>query len=313
MVMGGAFLNFNLTMLNLWIGLCRGVSGLPRDLRRLSYEDKWIEWTFSNQDLKPVCPDLVVASEKTNHTVLLEFKSGANTEPDQLWRYSRVTQSDLRSRAFISRDATHSHDVAVVGKSEFGERLRIGIANDSYPFPLLLADEDGLALDHNEFRISQLNSLFSPRLEIDWGKVPSRFVPIDRDSELWEVAEVAMPMVLHYMTERRPIVRVEGLCQDICTTWDIVGRPARNEFRSKIRDVLHEAIRRHFKPYLRWMKRGDSMQITANPLDLQPDKRTAAYRRLRTAQEDLIEDLRTEHSANSDGQLKLPLESPDTD
>ena len=47
---GGASLSFSLTMLNLWIGMCRGVVGLPRDLKSLGYQDKWIEYRFVNQD-----------------------------------------------------------------------------------------------------------------------------------------------------------------------------------------------------------------------------------------------------------------------
>jgi len=306
MVMGGEFLSFNLTMLNLWIGLCRGVRGLPRDLKELGYVDKWIELKFANQDLEAVCPDLMVASEEVNHALLLEFKSGANTEPDQLRRYSRVTQNDLVVRAQISREATHSHDVTIVGKSEHSKRLCIGISDGGYQFPLLLADEDGLVLGHNQFRVRQLNSLFSLRLQIDWSRVPSMFVPIDRDSELWEVAEVVMPKVLGYMTELRPLARVGEICQDICNTWGIMDEPARNELRSKVREVLRVAVRRHFKPYLRLVISRDSVEIRNNPLDLQPDKRTAAYRRLRTAQRDLIENLRTGHGANSNGQLTLP-------
>ncbi len=114
-------MRFNLKMLNLWIGLCRGVAGLPDALRKLGYEDKWIEYTFANQDIEKVCPDLIVASEQLGHTILLEFKSGANTEPDQLRRYSRVTQENLVT-AFISREAARNHDVSIVGRNEHGER-----------------------------------------------------------------------------------------------------------------------------------------------------------------------------------------------
>lgn len=301
-------MRFNLKMLNLWIGLCRGVAGLPDTLRKLGYEDKWIEYTFSNQDTKKVCPDLIVASEQLRHTILLEFKSGANTEPDQLRRYSRVNQKNLET-AFISREAAHSHDVSIVGRSKHGERLRIGIVDGGYEFPLLLANDDGLSLEHSEFRVSPLNSEFSSGLNIDWAKIPSIFAPIDEESDLWEVAEVIMPKILDYMTQRMPSVKIENLCQDVCSlTWTIMGRPAKDGIRGKVQDVLHEAMRQHFKSYLRWMKRGDSIQIVANPLDLQPDKRTAAYRKLLTAQKNLIESLRTGQGPDSDGQLQLPLD-----
>lgn len=96
--MGNQFSNFNLTMINLWIGMCRGVAGLPRDLKELGYVDKSIELRFRNQDMETVCPDLIIASDGLPHTLLFEFKSGANTEEDQLRRYSRVNQNDLMTR-----------------------------------------------------------------------------------------------------------------------------------------------------------------------------------------------------------------------
>jgi len=135
------------------------------------------------------------------------------------------------------------------------------------------------------------------------------FVPIDQDSELWEVAEVVMPKILEYMAERRPFVNVEEICQDICVTWGIMGEPAKNQSRSKIKNILREATRQNFRPYLRWTTRPrDGVGIIANPLDLKPDKRTAAWRKLRSAQRDLIEGLRT-----GGGQLQLPLDAPNSD
>jgi hypothetical protein len=189
----------------------------------------------------------------------------------------------------------------VVGKKEHGERLYIGIKNGGYQFPLLLADKGGLFLDHNQFCVRQLNSVFSPKLEIDWAQIPSRFVPIDQDSELWEVAEVIIPKILQYMTERRPRVKVIEISHDVFSTWLIMGKPARDQSISKIRDTLRAAAQSHFRQYLRWMGRIDSVEIMANPLDLQPDKRTTAYRNLRTAQKNFIDSLK------SGGQPLLPL------
>jgi hypothetical protein len=309
MAMGGPSLNFNLTMLNLWIGMCRGVAGLPKDLRRMGYQDKCIEYSFANQDVQQVVPDLMLASEQMRHTLLLEWKSGANTEADQLRRYSRVNENDLRTKAFISRDAARSHDVTVVGRDEYGDRLRIGIDGGGYPFPMLLADDEGLALRHNQFEIAQLTNLFSPRLAIDWDQVPSRFVPLDRDSELWEVAEVLAPKLLHYMWERRPQVALEQICADICNTWSIMGPPAKDALKRRVREALSLAARQHFRQYLRWVAAVSRIEIVANPLELEPDKRTAAYRKLKTLQKKFIDSLRTGRAADSGEQLELPFDS----
>lgn len=302
-------MSFNLKMLNLWIGLCRGVAGLPTGLRNLGYQDKWIEWTltFFNGVLSRVCPDLIIASRETNHTVLLEFKSGANTEPDQLERYSRVTAKDLVEKAFLEPEATRNHDVALVGRSQHGDRLRIGIERPGYSFPLLLADEDGLALFHNKFQVPELTHLFSPRLKIDWRRVPLGFIPLDSESALWEVAEVVIPKVLHYMSQRRPRVGLDEICKDVCITWGIMGKPAKDALRTRVQDVLREVGRQDFKPYLRWIARIRSLEIVDNPLELEPDRRAAAFRKLRGAQRKFIESLRPKRAAGEAEQQLFPF------
>lgn len=302
-------MSFSLTMLNLWIGMCRGVVGLPRDLKSLGYQEKGIEYRFVNQDLEEVVPDLMLASEQMRHTLLLEWKSGANTEADQLRRYSRVNQKDLQTKAFISPSAARSHDVTVVGRDEHADRLRMGLDAGGYAFPLLLADGEGLALSHNQFQIHQVTNLFSPRLSINWDRVASLFVPLDGDSALWEVAEVLAPKILHYMSERRPQVALEQICADICNTWGIMGQPAKEALRRRVRKVLSLAARQHFRAYLRWVGDVGRIEIVANPLDLEPDKRTVAYRKLKTVQKKFIEGLSTGRATDSGEQLELHLDS----
>jgi len=289
-------------MLNLWIGLCRGVPGLPKQLRDLGYKDRWIDWKFANQDLEEVSPDLILSSERINHTLLLEFKSGANTDPDQLRRYSRVTQNDIMNKAFISRTAVQSHDVALVGQSEYGERLCIGISEGGYIFPLVLADNEGLFLSYNQFQEPKVTNVFSSKLNINWPRVPTRFIPLNNDSAPWEIAEVVIPKILEYMNERRPFVSVRDICIGICNNWSSMGRQPKGEIESKVQDVLIRAARGHFKEYLRWIRNG--VEIVANPLNFDTDKRTVVYRKLRTAQKNFIKSLRTGRE-----QLRLPFSS----
>lgn len=297
-------MSFNLTMLNLWIGMCRGATGVPKALREMGYQDKWIEWRFFNEKLEHVCPDLIVASNEMKHTMLLEFKSGANAEPDQLRRYSNVTRDDLVQKAFMEARAAERHDVTLVGQAEHEERLGKGLSEGGYSFPLLAAHDDGLALSLNQFLPAELNTLFAPTLKIDWDRVPTGFVPLDADSELWEVAEVVVPKVLQYLSERRPVVRPGEVCQDVCIVWGSMGSPAKELMEKKVLAVLREAARRHFKPYLRWQSHAGFFEVVDNPLDLKPDRRTAVYRKLQSAQKRFIKRLRRGLAAGGE-QLSL--------
>lgn len=73
-------------MLNLFIGLCKGVVGLPQDFRRLHYQEQAVELRFTNAQGEAVVPELIIASRAIHHTILFEWKSGANADADQLRR-----------------------------------------------------------------------------------------------------------------------------------------------------------------------------------------------------------------------------------
>jgi len=285
-------LNFNLRMLNLWIGLCRGDIELPSGLRDLGYENHFIELPFNNEELERVCPDLIVTSEEMQHTILLEFKSGPNCNEDQLRRYSRISTEDLKTRAFVRSTAAGSHDVAIVGQSEHSERLITGV--EGYSFPLVVAETGGLVLILNSFQADETNEVFSPRLEIDWQRAPRGYVPVNAESESWEVGEVVIPQILSYMFERLPRVGLDVVCNDVCDLWSIMGTPGKNDFRSKVREVLRLASRQHFKEYFRWTGANSSLEIKKNPLELGTDKRSKAFRTLQRLHKQFLEHLRAE-------------------
>src|SRR5207248_2279842 len=129
-------LSFNTELMNALIGMTKGAAGLPRELRDVGYAARWIEFQFRNSAAELVRPELILASGQLSHALLFEWKSGANTEPDQLRRYSDVRPDDLRTKAFIGRNECTSHDVCVIGLAEFADRILIGIHNGGYRFPV---------------------------------------------------------------------------------------------------------------------------------------------------------------------------------
>lgn len=290
--------NFSLVIVNLFIGMCRGAAGVPRVLRDLGYEDKWIERQFPNQDFDLVHPELVLASRAENHTLLLEAKSGANTQTAQLARYDRVETADLRERLFLPHDETGSHDVTIVGLEEHEQRLRIGIEGQ-YDFPLLVASNRGLALRLNEFQVVQLNTAFQPYLGIDWDSVTLSWIPFDHDSELWEVAEVVIPEVVARMVKREPRIEAAPICSSR-SSWAIIGRPEKNQMEAKVRQVFREAATNEFRSYLRL--RDGGLDVTNNPLELDVPGQSLAFRRLQRLQREFLGRLRVHGD-----QLELPV------
>ena len=246
------------------------------------------------QDRSEVRPDFIMSSRMQAHTVVFEWKSGANTETPQLDRYSRVTPTQLVQRAQIDSAECKSHDVVVVGKEEHSDRLQMGIKAGLYSFPLLTVDKEGLALALNNFTCTGMSTVFRDKLEIDWDKVPTSFVPFDSESPDWEVAEVIIPRILVHMHERNPRIQLRQLAVEACKSWSIMDRLAQDDTCRVIHRVLKNAERGEFKNHFTVSDNNTDgyVTITANPLEASTDRRTADFRKMRTLQTNLLRRLR---------------------
>jgi hypothetical protein len=291
---------FNLRMLNLWIGLCRGEAGLPLDIRHLGYKHKWIELQFKNAQGESVKPELIIASDRFGHAIMFEWKEGANTEQDQLRRYAGVTSQDLVQKAALSPSEASSHDTCVLGLAEHAHRLSMSISQSGYDFPLLVLEDDGISLRLNEFVRQELTQVFNPKLSLDLSKVPTQIVPFDHNSEFWEIAEQVIPQIIEYMCRGAPRFTLEQVANDCVPVWQVVMAPGyKRELKVKMKQVIDDATRHEFQGYFRLdhktMGRTHSptWQITYNPNDLPFDKRSREYRKLATRQRDFIEALKT--------------------
>src|SRR5687768_11014213 len=173
MATGNWFLDFNLKMLNLWIGLCKGDRGLPTAIHELGFKQHGIEQKICNPDGSLCVPELIAYSRRLLHTLAFEWKSGRSTEDDQLSRYARLTAKALVDAAYVPKEAAKTFDVVMVCQAEHVDTVKIGIEKGSYNFPLLAVDGTSMRLVLNRFRCDKLNDVFSPGLEIDFASAPT--------------------------------------------------------------------------------------------------------------------------------------------
>jgi hypothetical protein len=290
--------SFNLRMLNLWIGLCRGAAGLPKELRKLGYQDKAIEFAFNNSKNEAVVPELIACSRPLKHTMLLEWKSGNNTDDSQLKRYANVTSADIRGRVAAATGAHDSHDVVVVGEASRCERLEKGLSG-KYSFPLLGVDSSGIALRLNTFVEPRLARVFSPKLQINESRWPVSFVPFESTSPLWVVAESVIPAVLESFHSGDSVLLLNALLPEVVDAWNIMSDAEQKRMRTAVQQVITAAARRHFSRFLKRnreyerTRRSIGWDIVNNPLDLTSSRKSREFRRLKTLQFDFIEHLRT--------------------
>jgi len=287
-------LSFNLRVLNLLIGMCKGVAGLPRGLYELGFRDEAVEMRFTNSERRTVAPELIISSEQIHHTVLFEWKEGANTDADQLERYSRVTTNDLVEKALLTRGKCAIHDFAIIGLDEHRERLPIGIRDGGYNFPVLVIVPDGIEIVLNAFHMEQTDAVFRPRLEVNWATAPTWFFPLDSESELWEFAEHAIPLVLEDMQKGVPRILANDLAKRMVPHWDTMRNDYKALLLRKIETVMDRAERREFRKNLAKNTKAKRATHTAtwdvreNPLLEEADKRHKAFRTLRKQQASLI-------------------------
>jgi hypothetical protein len=301
-------LSFNLRLLNLFFGMCNGAAGLPRGLYELGFRAEAVEMRFTNADNRLVAPELIIASEQVHHTVLFEWKSGANTEADQLQRYSRITTGDLVAKALLTPGKCVVHDIAVIGKDEHRERIPMGIAEGGYTFPALVATPEGLEIILNEFHIPETDAVFRPILRVNWNTLPTTFFPVDADSELWEFAEHAIPLVLQDMQNGAARILANDVGKRIVPRWETMRPDYQKQLEDKIEAVIDQAARREFGANLRKNARAKARthtptwDVLENPLLGAADKRQRAWKAMLRQHRSLIAYFKDENR-----QEELPL------
>jgi hypothetical protein len=258
----------------------------------LGYIPEAVEPSFNNSEDCLVAPDLIIASTQLHHTIVFEWKSGRNTDADQLQRYSRVVPADLIAKAYIHVNKCATHDVSIIGQDEHRETLPIGVVNGGHNFPVMVTAAAGIEIIRNAFTSAPTDSVFRP-LVIDWETLPMTFFPLDADSELWEYAEQIIPHVLEDMAKGSNRIVSNDLGAKL-HFWRDMRPDYKGLLKQKINQVMNHASRREFSKYLqrnttaRAVTQSLSWDIIDNPLIGASDKRQKAWKTMRKKQETLI-------------------------
>jgi hypothetical protein len=225
----------------------------------------------------------------------MEFKSGANTEGDQLQRYSRVVPADLIAKAYVHVSKCATHDVTVIGKDEHRTTLPIGVVDGGYGFPVMVTTPTGMEIIQNAFSDQPTDAVFRP-LVVNRANLPMSFFPLDADSELWEFAEVAIPIVLEEMANGLTRIIQNDLGKKMFRgMWDRMRPDDRGQLKQKIQQVMDQAARGQFGRYLQrnttasGATQSPSWDVLDNPLNGAADKRQKAWRAMLKKQQALVE------------------------
>jgi hypothetical protein len=136
------------------------------------------------------------------------------------------------------------------------------------------------------------------------------FFPLDADSELWEFAEVAIPVVLEEMANGSTRISRDDLGKKMFRgMWDRMSPDYKGLLKQKIQQVMDQAARGQFSKHLqrnttaRGATQSPSWDVLDNPLNGAADKRHKAWRAMLKKQQALIE-----HFQNPNRQEYLGLD-----
>lgn len=300
--------SFNVDAVNLIIGLCLGMRGLPRDIHDLGYAPRLIEAEFPVSDGEAlVRPDVVIGSEPQAHTLLTECKSGVTFKEDQARRYGALTPRDLVQGADLPVPETALHDCLYLVTPSCVDAVDCQMAQAGHRFPIASLDRSSFRLARRHLSAVELDALLSEGIDISGCEViPRSFLPFDVESSDWEVAQYAATGICSLMHSEREEFTVDELAQTICVSWQILGPDYRSNLRDKLRRVVNGLADTDLGGYFERKPKASASETAAwrvlrNPATATHDRRTTQWQTLFRRCNNAVQRLRG-------GQPQLPLE-----
>jgi hypothetical protein len=298
-----------------------GSPDLPRIFVEAGYTCHAIETRFVVAGQKIVHPELMLCSEVSGHTLIIDAKSGANLGSDQLTRYSVIDHEALVKRAFTTQKASQRHSVLLIGQEQFAPRLLLGSRQVPSPSRVLAVTLDGTPTEseepngsnqqnipfrraeaelglrglkriENKFGVRVLDKAFDPTLAIDWDVVPVSFLPIDHESADWEFAQYMLPEIIAAILNSTDKLRLDKLAENIIGHWNIIAADYRRVLSDRMRKILKLASQGRFASFLTFgAKKSSNREISLKVPDRLLGKPGLLRNELRRRSKDFMADL----------------------
>jgi hypothetical protein len=229
--------------MNYVIGLCRHDAGWPSSLAELGYEVQVIEQTIGTARGDRVKPDIIAASNKHLHALVLECKGGASIDKQQVDRYSGPNADDLTRWVTVYSPSQLQFDVGFP-IFQYNEKA---LLEPTYPYPLIAFGRNAIDKIRN-FSREALNVIFP--IGLDGMTPPLNYYPFsDQDKDAVIVPRVLRMIVQVALANARG--GASSLDQTIYTE-DVVSQmhPYWNALSTEHRNALVERIKKIVKHLL---------------------------------------------------------------
>lgn len=301
----------NYEFINAFAGLCEDLKNWPNDLYKMGYRIVAVEPSFKNSTRGIVNPELVIASDDKNHSILIESKSGT-LDGNQHDRYRDVSAEDLAQGGNlpISKKETHIFDISYLCDDSNETSVKKALAEKQSSFPLVnmnhkFEEATWIKKKSGDFNETDVDKLFTKGIKIPHNYPPVSLIPIlsDPDFPDYLVAKMLLPQVVKFMVEGRRIFEVPTLLSEAIPyhLWDCFDKKEKDKIINKVTRILSMVSRDALKPYIRRVGIEEGGEVrgavsrfkVVNELyKLSASERTNTLKKLKTISELVVNDLK---------------------
>jgi ribosomal protein L31 len=232
------------------------IVGWPSPLKDLGYKLARVEPVVQNDDGEKVNPDLIFSSNRLLHVIVTECKGGNKTTQeqvdDQIKRYRRISQENLRDIVSIYDPRRLTHDLSLACKQGIDAELY------GYKLPILVFSDDTIQ-KQNDFTNITLNSAFCNDIPIN-NQPPLSLYPFsDIDPDPIIALDVFTALLTMSLSGPDPIeINVEQIASECHPLWRSISLGQQKKLFTKIDSIVSRYQRNELRGYIaRISSRGD--------------------------------------------------------
>ena len=249
----------HLELVNLCVGMQKGFGSLPAPFRAHAYELAGVGVGFTLGDGSRLAPDVLLHAAQRRYSLLIEAKSGATLDAEQLARYRRCTAADIRDRAFchVLPSGVHVVETLYVANDEHAEAILAAFAVAGTTVPVLSVSTNAFRLVGAQLNDAELDARLREGATFADEDFPSRFfLPIDEQSSASEAIDVVLAEVVAMIAGGLLRFRPEDVVARLVSNIDpeVVrakgsGSPAKAMQRI-VREILKDAAKNEFSEWV---------------------------------------------------------------
>lgn len=232
----------NLQMLNSIIGFCKDRGSL----RSIGYNRVLIEVKIGNK-VGTIVADLLVHSQRLDHTQICELKSGESFDEDQAKIYNALDPNLMDRFLSFAHPKNNKYDVSYVCHSENVDHISNKLKESRVDLPVLEFHYkeseyyDYLSLKSGKFSENTLNELMKSGIKFKLEEV-YEWIKFDTSSDFGTIFKNITNVLLKYALRKRQF-SIELILHDVFGEWwGSMNSGRKKELKSKLRDTLNQAF-----------------------------------------------------------------------